>query len=126
MTAINPLGTLLANAYVKFDRDKDGRLDRGEFQSFHEILKPGIACDEENQPTLTSSDYFKRMDANRDGGVTSEEVLSTGVIMPSALCGDGSIDAMLQFLQQQNSETAALATTYLLEKEEPEVPEGSE
>jgi len=128
MTAINPLSALLSTAFAKLDCNKDGKLDRAEFNSFYEVLKPGTACDEEGQLNMTSNDYFKRMDSNRDGTVTEEEVQDSGVLMPSELCSDGSIDMLLQYLQQQLSETAALAATLLskqkgLETEDPGNPD---
>lgn len=121
MTSINPLTTLLGTTFRKFDCNKDGKLNRAEFNSFYEILKPGTAYDEEGQLKMTSGDYFKRMDANGDRSVSNKEVLDSGVLMPSELCSDGSIDALLQYLQQQVSETAALAASLLLEPAESKV-----
>lgn len=120
MTTVNPLSAVLSNAFSKLDRNKDGNLDRAEFNTFYEVLKPGTACDDEGQLKMTASDYFKRMDADRSGSVTEEEVLASGVVMPSELCSDGSVDALLHYLQQQLSDTAALAATMLSEKEKPE------
>lgn len=34
---------MLDNAFVKVDGDQNGKLDAKEFQSFYEILKPGMA-----------------------------------------------------------------------------------
>ena len=123
MTTINPLATMLGTAFDKLDRNKDGKLGRGEFNMFYEVLKPGVPHDKENRPLVTASDLFKRMDANSDDSVTKSEVLSTGVIMPAELSSDGSIDALLQYLRQLESGTAAEAAALLAAKEDPEKPE---
>lgn len=72
MTTINnatPLSQMLNNAFEKFDKDRDGKLNSDEFKTFNEILKPGIATDDqESQPstmanawTTTATDWSVRM-----------------------------------------------------------------
>lgn len=41
----------------------------GEFSSFCEILKAGIAVDGESTPQISEAEYFERMGHNRDGVV---------------------------------------------------------
>ncbi|HZW20858.1 hypothetical protein [Noviherbaspirillum sp.] len=122
MTTINPLSTLLGKAFDKLDRDKDGNLNRSEFNLLYEVLKPGVPHDEDNKPLVTSSDYFRRMDANNDGVVKKSEVLTCGVLLPAELSSDGSLEAMLKYLQEQTSETAAQAAALLQAEEEPKKP----
>ncbi|HJS14692.1 MAG TPA: EF-hand domain-containing protein [Rheinheimera sp.] len=95
-----PLSRMLNKAFGKMDENKDNQLDQNEFSKFNEILKPGIAQDAKGNPT---TDYWQRMDHDQDGVVTREEMNSTGVLMPSALCGD-DMSAMIKYLkaQQQN------------------------
>ncbi|VVE18877.1 hypothetical protein PAQ31011_03043 [Pandoraea aquatica] len=113
MTAANPLSTLLSTAFTKFDLNKDGKLDASEFSSFYEILKPGIAVDKGGNPTISEQDYFARMDHNGDGGVTRDEMLSTGVLMPADMTNNGSVEALLAFLQKQVTSSAARAAALL-------------
>lgn len=119
MTTVNPLSTMLDIAFTKFDRNKDSKLDTTEFQHFYEILKPGIAVDKDNKPLVSAGDEFKRMDHNGDGGVTRKEMQTTGVVMPAELSSDGSLDAMLEYLQQQASESALMAAKILMDTEAP-------
>jgi hypothetical protein len=119
MTTVNPLSTMLDTAFTKFDRNKDGKLDTTEFQSFYEILKPGIAVDENNKPKISVDAEFKRMDHNGDGGVIREEMQTTGILMPAKLSSDGSLNAMLEYLQQQTSESALMAAKLLMDTEAP-------
>ena len=86
MTTINnasPLSQMLNNAFEKFDKDRDGKLNSDEFKTFNEILKPGIATDEKGKPTV---DYSERMDHDSDGLVSQDEMNSTGLLMPADLC----------------------------------------
>ena len=119
MTTINPLANFLNTVFTKMDRNKDGRLDFNEYQSFYEVLKPGLPVDEDGNTTVTANDCFMRMDANRDDGVTRTEVQTTGVIMPAALCSDGSLEAMIEYLTLQISESAAIAASMLMAKDDP-------
>ncbi|MCW0001006.1 hypothetical protein OE766_22490 [Pararhizobium sp. YC-54] len=65
----NPLSQMLNNAFAKFDKDGDG--------------KPGIANDEQGKPTV---DYSERMDPDGDGLVSQDEMNTTGLLKPAALC----------------------------------------
>ncbi len=97
MTTINnasPLSQMPNNAFGKFDRDGDGKLNFDEFKAFNEIVKPGIATDEKGKPTI---DYSERMDHDGDGLVSQDEMNATGVLMPADLC-DPSLKSMLDFL----------------------------
>ena len=110
MTSINnttPLSQMLNNAFAKFDRDGDGKLDSDEFRTFNEILKPGIATDEQGDPTV---DYSERM-----GHVSQNEINTTGLLMPAALC-DPSLKSMLDDLLLR-ADPSALEAAALLKDE---------
>ncbi|SOC90315.1 EF-hand domain pair [Rhizobium sp. AN5] len=97
MTTINnasPLSQMLNNEFAKFDKDGDGKLNSDEFKTFNEILKPGIALDEQGKPTV---DYSERMDHDGDGMVSQDEMNTTGLLMPAALC-DPTLKSMLEYL----------------------------
>ncbi len=97
MTTINnarPLSQMLNNEFAKFDKDGDGKLNSDEFKTFNEILKPGIALDEQVKPTV---DYSERMDHDGDGMVSQDEMNTTGLLMPAALC-DPTLKSMLEYL----------------------------
>ncbi|WP_426239489.1 EF-hand domain-containing protein [Pararhizobium sp. DWP1-1-3] len=70
------------NAFAKFDKDGDGKLNADEFKKFNEILKPGMALDDTGQPAVY---YSERMDHDGDGEVSQDEMNTTGVLMPSRL-----------------------------------------
>ncbi len=81
MTSINntnPLSQMLNNAFAKLDRNGDGKLNSDEFKTFNEILKPGVATDEQGKPTI---DYSERMDHDGDGMVSQNEMNTTGLLM---------------------------------------------
>nr|WP_299501613.1 EF-hand domain-containing protein [uncultured Rhizobium sp.] len=115
MTTINnasPLSQMLNNAFGKFDKDGDGKLNSDEFKTFNEILKPGIATDEQGKPTV---DYSERMDHDSDGLVSQDEMNTTGLLMPADLC-DPSLKSMLDFLLIK-ADPSAIEAARLLEKE---------
>jgi Ca2+-binding EF-hand superfamily protein len=107
----NPLSGMLNNAFAKFDKDGDGKLNGEEFKKFNEILKPGIAVDETGAPTV---DYSERMDHNSDGAISQEEMSTTGVLMPATLT-DPSLKSMLNYLSQQTDPLALEAAAILRE-----------
>jgi len=114
----NPLARMLDNAFTKFDADKNGKLNAEEYRSFYEILKPGIAVDENDKLSISEQEYRSRMDGDSDGGVSRTEVQGTGVLMPAELTGE-SLESMLQYLLTQTS-ASALAAANLLAKDEAE------
>jgi Ca2+-binding EF-hand superfamily protein len=106
-----PLSQMLNNAFSKFDRDGDDKLNSQEFANFNEVLKPGIAVDETGKPTVDMKD---RMDHDSDGFVDREEMNTTGVLMPSGLCDPG-LKSMLSYLQLQTGASALQAAKILEE-----------
>jgi Ca2+-binding EF-hand superfamily protein len=108
----NSLSVMLDKAFGKFDRNQDNKLDGEEYKSFYEVLRPGIAIGNDDKPTISGDEYFQRMDHDADGGVTRDEMQTTGVLMPADLC-DESLDAMIAWLEQQSTTAAALAARYL-------------
>lgn len=115
MTSINNtthLSQMLNNAFAKFDRDGNGELDSDEFRAFNEILKPGIAADEQGDPTV---DYSERMGHDGDGMVSQNEINTTGLLMPAALC-DPSLKSMLDDLLLR-ADPSALEAAALLKDE---------
>lgn len=115
MTSIdrtNPLTNMLANAFNKFDKDGDGKLNAQEYRSFYEILKPGIALDEHKQPLISEQDYRARMDADSDGLVSSSEALGATVLMPADLTSE-SLDSMLQYLVKLGTDNSLAAASSL-------------
>jgi Ca2+-binding EF-hand superfamily protein len=111
VTSKSPLSAMLGNAFNKYDRNKDGALDSDEFRSFNEILKPGIATDENGKPTI---DYDSVMDHDGDGMVTEDEMQSTGVLMPAYLT-DPTLDKMWQYLSTRSDRDATAAADILRE-----------
>jgi Ca2+-binding EF-hand superfamily protein len=112
MTAVNgsnPLATMLNNAFTRFDRDRDGKLNHEEFNAFNEILKPGIAVSEDGEPTV---DYSQAMDRDADKMITQEEMNSTGVLMPARLTDD-SLEAILNHLLLDGGKSALAAAALL-------------
>jgi Ca2+-binding EF-hand superfamily protein len=115
MSAVNSdnrLSAMLDNAFAKVDRNKDGQLDAQEYKSFYEVLRAGIAVDQNDVAKISDGEYFQRMDHNADGGVTREEMQSTPVLMRADLC-DPSLDAMIGWLKDQSTAAASLAARYL-------------
>jgi len=121
----NPLTGMLANAFTKLDRDKNGSLDSEEFKAFYEVLKPGIAQDENGKLNISEHEYAARMDSNGDGGVTLSEMQGTGVLIPAKLTGE-SLQSMLKYLLEQTSASALSAATLLARVEAPEAAEATE
>jgi hypothetical protein len=112
MTSIdnsNPLGKMLNNAFAKFDKDGDGKLNADEFKKFNEILKPSIAVDDTGQPTV---DYIERMDHDGDGQVSQDEMNTTGVLMPAGLT-DPNFRSMLDYLHLKGDPLALEAAALL-------------
>lgn len=113
----NPLANMLDNAFKKFDQDKDGKLNSAEYQSFYEVLRPGIATND-NKPVVGVQESMARMDADADGGVSREEVQNAGVLMPAELT-DESLEATLQHLLEQSTYSAQAAAQFLAREDEP-------
>ncbi|CAN7531090.1 hypothetical protein LJR098_004983 [Rhizobium sp. LjRoot98] len=90
----DPLSQMLNNAFGKFERDGDGKLNSDEFKTFNEILKPGIDTDEQGKPTI---DYSERMEHDGDGLISQDEMNSKGVLMPADL-SDPSLKSVLAYL----------------------------
>jgi Ca2+-binding EF-hand superfamily protein len=107
--SFNPLAGMLNNAFSKFDRNGDGKLNAEEFRSFNEILKPGIAVDDDGRPTI---DYGTAMDRNADKLITRDEMNATGVLMPAKLT-DNSLEAMFNYLLSKGDPTALAAAAIL-------------
>jgi hypothetical protein len=108
----NPLSVMLDNVFSKVDSNKDNKLDADEYKSFYEVLKAGIATNDSGKPYISDDQYFQRMDHDADGGVTREEVQTTGVIMPADLC-DVSLDKMIDWLKLQKTTGAQMAAQLL-------------
>jgi Ca2+-binding EF-hand superfamily protein len=108
----NPLAGMLNNAFSKFDRNGDGKLNAEEFRNFNEILKPGIALDKDGRPTV---DYSTAMDRDADMMITRDEMNSTGVLMPAKLTDD-SLQAMFNYLLAK-ADSSALAAAAALKPE---------
>ena len=112
VTSKNPLSTMLDNDFSKFDRNNDDALDSEEFQSFNEILKPGIALDANGKPT---TDYSIRMDHNSDCMITRQEMETTGVLMPASLT-DPTLGKMWDYLSARTDDPAAQAAAAILKE----------
>lgn len=108
----NPLAGMLNNAFSKFDRNGDGKLNGEEFRNFNEILKPGIALDKDGRPTV---DYSRVMDQDADTMITRDEMNATGVLMPAKLTDD-SLGAMFTYLLTK-ADSSALAAAAVLKPE---------
>ena len=108
----NSLAGMLNNAFPKFDRNGDGKLNAEEFRNFNEILKPGIALDKDGRPTV---DYSTVMDRDADTMITRDEMNATGVLMPAKLTDD-SLQAMFNYLLAK-ADSSALAAAAALKPE---------
>jgi Ca2+-binding EF-hand superfamily protein len=104
------LSQMLNNAFTKFDRDGDDKLNSEEFANFNEVLKPGLKLDDKGNPTV---DMNEKMDHDRDGFVSRDEMDSTGVLMPANLT-DSTLKSMLDYLHLQ-VDPAALQAAAILE-----------
>ncbi|TBY80645.1 hypothetical protein [Rhizobium leguminosarum] len=104
------LSQMLNNAFTKFDRDGDDKLNSGEFANFNEVLKPGLKLDDKGNPTV---DMNAKMDHDSDGFVDRDEMGSTGVLM-SANLTDSTLKSMLDYLHLQ-VDPAALRAAGILE-----------
>jgi Ca2+-binding EF-hand superfamily protein len=105
----NALSSMLDKAFLKFDKNGDGKLDQSEFAGFNEILKPGNALDDNGKP---KTDYSKLMDKNGDGSITQDEMDHTGVLMPASLTSDNFAN-MVSYLKAEGT-TASLDAAALL------------
>jgi len=106
----NPLIRMLDSAFSKFDQNKDGKLNTAEFNTFSELLKPGIAVDETGKPKV---DYSSKMDLDGDHEITREEMHATTVLMPASLT-DPSLTMMLNYLNGLQDDPNAAAAAALL------------
>jgi hypothetical protein len=121
MSTIDPnnrMETMLDNAFSRFDRNQDKKLDKEEYTSFYEILRNGIAMDKDNKPVISTEQFFERMDHNGDASVSNEEMHNTGFLMRADLC-DPSLDNMIQWLREQSTEAATLAAQLLASEPQP-------
>jgi Ca2+-binding EF-hand superfamily protein len=100
---------MLNNAFSKFDRNGDGKLNAEEFKNFNETLKPGIALDKDGHSTV---DYSTAMDQNSDKMITRDEMNATGVLMPTKLTDD-SLKAMFDYLLSKGDSSALAAAATL-------------
>jgi Ca2+-binding EF-hand superfamily protein len=117
MTSVSskdPLAAMLDNAFTKFDRNRDGRLDREEFQTFDELLTPGLPTDPSGRPLV---DEQAVMDHNGDGDVTREEMQTTTVLMPADLT-DPTLGKMWDYLSSLKNNPEALRAAAILADEE--------
>lgn len=117
----NSLSTMMGNAFIRLDLDKDGKLNGAEFKSFYEVLKPGIALDEDKKPVVGERESMERMDTNSDGSVSREEAHGAQILMPAELT-DGSLQSMLKYLLEQSSLSAQAAALALSRTDNLESP----
>lgn len=110
-TTATQLSQMLNNAFTKFDRDGDDKLNSTEFANFNEVLKPGLKLDDKGNPTV---DMNAKMDHDGDGFVDRGEMDSTGVLMPADLT-DSTLKSMLDHLHLQ-LDPAALQAAAILEE----------
>jgi hypothetical protein len=76
----SPLSQMLNKAFAKFDRDGNNKLTGDELNNFDQILRPGVALDDNGRPTV---DMKQKLDHNGDGDVDLDEMNSTGILMPA-------------------------------------------
>jgi Ca2+-binding EF-hand superfamily protein len=112
INASNPLANMLNNTFDKLDQDQSASLDRGEFKSLYEVLKPGIAADKDGKLLIGEDEEFLRMDHNADGQVSRTEMQSTGVLMPAKLTDD-SLGSMIEYLKLLDTFSAKSAVALL-------------
>lgn len=103
------LSQMLNNAFTKFDRDGDDKLNSEEFKNFNEVLKPGLKLDDKGNPTV---DMNAKMDHDSDGFVDREEMETTGVLMPADLT-DSTLKSMLDYLHLKVDPAAIRAASIL-------------
>ncbi len=103
------LSQMLNNAFTKFDRDGDDKLNSEEFANFNEVLKPGMKLDDKGNPTV---DMNAKMDHDSDGFVDRGEMGSTGVLMPANLT-DSTLKSMLDYLHLKVDPAAIQAAAIL-------------
>jgi Ca2+-binding EF-hand superfamily protein len=108
-TTAAQLSQMLNNAFTKFDRDGDDKLNSDEFANFNEVLKPGLKLDDKGNPTV---DMNAKMDHDGNGLVDRAEMNSTGVLMPANLT-DSSLKSMLDYLHLQIDPAALQAAAIL-------------
>jgi Ca2+-binding EF-hand superfamily protein len=114
----NRMETMLDNAFSRFDRNQDSKLDKEEYTSFYEMLRNGIALGLDNKPVVSEKQFFERMDHNGDASVSNEEMHGTNFLMRADLC-DPSLDNMIQWLREQSTEAATLAAQLLATEPQP-------
>ncbi|MFP3547250.1 hypothetical protein SB748_27945 [Rhizobium sp. SIMBA_035] len=110
-TISTQLSQMLDNAFTKFDRDRDDKLNSEEFANFNEVLKPGLKLDDRGNPSV---DMNAKMDHDGNGFVDRVEMGSTGILMPANLT-DSTLKSMLDYLHLQ-VDPAALQAAAILEE----------
>jgi Ca2+-binding EF-hand superfamily protein len=108
----NPLTSMLASAFDRLDKNGSSSLDRSEFKSLYEMLKPGIADDGSGVKTVSENAEFRKMDRNSDGQVTKDEMQSTDTLMPAALT-DESLQSIIKYLGSLNTFAASTPASHL-------------
>jgi len=106
----SPLSQLLNKAFAKFDRDGDSKLTGDELDNFDQILRPGVALDDNGRPTV---DMKQKLDHNGDGAVDLDEMNSTGILMPASMC-DSDFSSLLGYLRAKADDQAALQAAAIL------------
>ncbi|ASP99397.1 hypothetical protein CN065_14095 [Sinorhizobium meliloti] len=109
-TDTSPLSQMLNKAFAKFDRDGDGKLKSDELDNFDQLLRPGVALDDNGRPTV---DMKQKLDHNGDGAVDQGEMNSTGILMPADLSST-DFTSLLGYLHAK-TDPAALQAAAILE-----------
>jgi Ca2+-binding EF-hand superfamily protein len=107
----SPLSQLLNKAFAKFDRNGDSKLTGTELDNFDQILRPGVALDDNGGPTV---DMKQKLDHDGDGAVDLDEMNSTGILMPASMC-DTDFSSLLGYLHAKTDDPAALQAAAILE-----------
>ncbi|MDX0432863.1 hypothetical protein GOC91_15375 [Sinorhizobium medicae] len=106
----SPLSQMLNKAFAKFDRDGNNKLTGDELNNFDQILRPGVALDDNGRPTV---DMKQKLDHNGDGAVDLDEMNSTGILMPANMC-DTDFSSLLGYLRAKADDPAALQAAAIL------------
>ncbi|MDX0684421.1 hypothetical protein GOD51_20930 [Sinorhizobium medicae] len=106
----SPLSQMLNKAFAKFDRDGNNKLSGDELNNFDQILRPGVALDDNGRPTV---DMKQKLDHNGDGAVDLDEMNSTGILMPANMC-DTDFSSLLGYLCAKADDPAALQAAAIL------------
>jgi len=104
----SPLSQMLNKAFAKFDRDGDSKLTGDELNNFDQILKPGVALDDNGRAAV---DMKQKLDYNGDGAVDLDEMNSTGILMPASMCDTD----FFGYLRAKTDDPAALQAAAILE-----------